>query len=443
MTRQFKRSFILSSPLLFIGLNICGWQVPSASAMGYGVYDARSLAMGGTGVAIGNSQQAAFYNPALLATGDDESESRTYMPSLVAQVSSAVDTATDAVNDNLDQKLSQAMLTFNSQVNMANAGRVAKLADEMRRLLDKIANRDLTAEAFVGVSASEKGEHEGGAFFIGVRTIGVATSDITPTDLDLLDQYIDAMGQISEGVAPVLVAALHPALISFNGQFSDPTTRLTSSADVSALVISEWGLALAKEISVWQQPVQIGLSPKLMRIDAYRDSVNFNTNSNNLDRHLDNFSETKTSLTAFNADLGAATLIAEHYRISFAIKDLVTRGLDVKQLAGPDLRVKLRPRSRMGLGYISDELNLSLDYDLQASTPIGRESHNRELRLGAEYKPLRQLALRIGYSRDLASPLAKPFSLGAGYQGKRFLADIAYSRSSDMKGASLQVGWTF
>lgn len=441
MTRPIS---IRKNPLFIIGLSLFAGQAIPAAAAGYGVYDARSMAMGGTGVAIGNGNQAAYYNPALLALGDGDKNRRTYMPSLTLQTSTAIDAAVSAMDDNLDSKLSQTINLFNSQATMANAEQAAGAAEELRTVLNKVANRDLTVDGFAGFSASNEGEHKGHAFFVGVRTIGLATSKVTPTDLDILDQYIDAMGQLAAGVSPAVVLALHHTLLLSENQFSDPIKRLQSSADMSALVIGEWGMALANEFTFWQQPVQLGVTPKLMRIDAYRDSIKFNnTDLNNLNQRIDNFSETKTSLNTLNADLGIATLFADHYRVSLAVKDLFAKELNVTQVSGANVTVRLRPHSRLGLGYISDDLTLGLDYDLHESTTIAREYHNQELRLGAEYKLSRPLALRLGYSHDLVSPTANPISGGIGYQGESFIADIAYTRSRDMTGASLQMGWTF
>jgi len=448
MDTLFQCPSIIKNPLLVIGVGLMGLQAPMTHALGYGIYDARALAMGGATVAIGDTSQAVYYNPALLSfhDGDEDKarDGRTYTPTLVAQASTAIESAMSAIDDNLDQDLTQSINAFNTQNSTTNAGLVAKSSRDLRKVLEKVANKDLTVDAFVGFSASQPGDHEGSAFYVGVRTIGIGTSKIANEDVALLDVYIDAMTQISEGVPPIVVAILHPNLISTNNQFVDPTSKLTSSADVSALVIGEWGLALSKEFTAWENPLLVGFTPKLMRVDAYRDSAHFNnTDLNSIDSEISQFADSKSSLTTFNADFGVATLLADHYRIGFAIKDIIAKNFSTEQTTEQNLTVKLRPRSRMGFGYTNDNLSVGLDYDIQKSTPVGMESPSKELSLGAEYKPFNALALRAGYRHNQAGKNANVASGGIGYNGKRFVADIAYSQGPDMKGASLQIGWTF
>ena len=89
-----------------------------ASAISYGVYDSRALAMGGAATAIGTHAQAAFYTPALLAFHNREEEEgrdgRVYLPSLIVQVSDGAQDAVDAVEDELDIQLSNAVNQFNN-----------------------------------------------------------------------------------------------------------------------------------------------------------------------------------------------------------------------------------------------------------------------------------------------------------------------------------------
>ena len=84
-----------------------------ALAIDYGVFDARALAMGGTTLAVGDTSQAQYYNPALLAfhSGDEDKtrDGRTYFPTLVVQATDTVDAALDAVDKELDTKLSNAI----------------------------------------------------------------------------------------------------------------------------------------------------------------------------------------------------------------------------------------------------------------------------------------------------------------------------------------------
>jgi hypothetical protein len=188
-----------------------------------------------------------------------------------------------------------------------------------------------------------------------------------------------------------------------------------------------------------------------MRVDAYRDQANFNNvSSNTVNAQLNEFEDTKSTHITFNADFGIAAIIAKHYRVGIAVKDTFAKDFTTQQsadpvtgLARPDLVVKLHPRSRMGVGYVNDYFSLGLDYDLQESTPMANEAPSQDLSLGAEYRLFDGLALRLGYRQDQTGLRENASSAGIGYRWRRFVMDLAYSESADMKAGGLQLGWTF
>lgn len=445
-----RQAIIAALTTVCVGLISTG-----ASAIDFGVMDARALAMGGTAVAVGNSAQAQYYNPALLGfhRGDEDltRDGRGFFPTLVVRASNTVGDARDAVDDNLDDELSSAVTAFNTIPNAASAGAVATSAKDLRRVLDKLANKDVTLDGFIGYSMSEPSNHEGGAFYVGARVIGVGTSVVSSEDLALLDSYISAMNELAGGDTLQQVAQRHPDLINTNGSLRDPTQALTSSADVSALAIGEWGMALGKEFEFWDQAISFGITPKLMRVDAYRDQVSFNSpDTTSLDDTLDQFSDSKTTHIAFNADLGIAAIIADHYRVGVAVKDVFAKSFRSHQendpltgLPRPDLLIKLHPRSRMGLGYVNETFSLGLDYDLQESTPMANEAPSRNISFGAEYWVIPGWSLRMGYRQDQVGLRDSATSAGIGYQWRRFIAEFAYAKSDQSEAGGLQLGWAF
>lgn len=427
----------------------------SASALDFGVMDARALAMGGTVVAVGNSAQAQYYNPALLGfhRGDEDltRDGRGFFPTLVVRASNTVNDAWNLVDDNLDDELSSAVTNFNSLPNASSASAVATSAKDLRKVLNKLANKDVTLDGFIGYSMSEPSDHEGGAFYLGARVIGAGTSVVGQDDLALLDDYITAMNELAGGDTLQQVAQRHPTLINTNGTLRDPAQTLTSSADISALAISEWGMALGKEFEIWDQAISFGITPKLMRVDAYRDQVDFNKpDTTSIDDTLDQFSDSKTTHIAFNADFGVAAIIAEHYRVGIAVKDAFAKNFRSHQendlitgLPRPDLMIKLHPRSRMGLGYVNDTFSLGLDYDLQESTPMANEAPSQNISFGAEYWVMPGWSLRMGYRQDQVGLRDSATSAGIGYQWRRFIAEFAYAKSDQSEAGGLQLGWAF
>lgn len=421
-------------------------------AISYGIYDSRAMAMGGSATAVGNYAQAAFYNPALLGFHDRDEErgrdGRVYLPNLVVQASEGAESAVDAVDDDLDTQLSTAVNNYNNQPDATNAGAVANAARDLGDVLDDISNRDLSMDAFVGFNISEPSDREGGSFYFGARVIGGGLANITEADSALLDDYIEAMDMIAAGADPATVAAQYPQLVDGNGQLADPTDTLTSNADVSALAIGEWGMAMAKQWTFWGQAFSFGITPKLMRVDAYRDTADFTEGAG--DEETSDFSDSRTTEITFNADFGMAVEIAEHYRISLAIKDIAEKSFEtepeIDPVTGeelPPLEVTLSPRSRIGFAYVGDNFSVGLDYDLDEAKPMANELTIQELCLGAEYVFFNNYALRAGYRTDQTGLREDFTSVGLGYQWKRFVADISYATGGDMQGAGLQLGWTF
>ncbi|PUA27270.1 MAG: hypothetical protein B0W54_11755 [Cellvibrio sp. 79] len=425
-----------------------------AFAISYGVYDSRGLAMGGSATAIGTHAQAAFYNPALLAFHEEEEEAgrdgRVYIPNIVVQVSEGAQSAIDAVEDELDTQLSNAINQFNDAPIQASAGLIRDVATDLRDVLDDIATDDLSIDSFIGFNISEPSNREGGGFYFGARALAGGVANVSDADRELLGDYIESMGQIAGGADPDTVAAAYPHLINNRGQLIDPTSTLTSNADVSALVVSEWGMALAKQFEFRGQAIALGITPKLMRVDAFRDTADFNDGLDSVDDAEDEFKDSQETHLAFNADFGIAATIAEHYRVSLTLKDAFKKEFTTKQKAdpltgepAPDLKVTLSSRARMGMGYVSDKFTIGLDYDLDESTPMATEAGTQELSLGAEYVLFDSLALRAGYRNDQTGFHENMASAGLGYRWKRFVVDVAYASGGNYQAGGLQLGWTF
>lgn len=434
-------------PLLSVAFASCIIALP-AQAVSFGVYDSRGLAMGGTAVASGTTAQAQFYNPALLSFNDNDEDDghdgRISFPNLVVQLSESTNTAIDAVDEGLDEQLSDAINNFNLNPGSESAGPVALAARDLDAFLDDLGNQDLTIDAFLGFSVSEPSKREGGAFFIGLRALGAGTSAISAEDRSLLESYIAAMESLAAG-GPV-----DPALLDDNGNLRDPVDELTSNGDVSALAIAEWGVALAHEFELFGQDISLGITPKLMMVDAYRNTLDVGGNVDSLDNQAARFSDSQKTHLTFNADLGIAAVFADHYRVGISVKDALSKEFSTRQGEDPEtgeplpeLNVTLKPRSRMGIAYVNERFTLGMDYDLHESTPLANEAPHQDLSLGMEYHLLDSLALRAGYRQDQTKVRADVVSGGIGYQWRRAVFELSYAKNSEFEAGSLQFAWAF
>lgn len=405
----------------------------NSEAIDYGIYDARSLALGGTSVAMGTGQHAQFSNPALLSTyaGKEENtrNGRVYLPTIVAQASTSVEDTLDLIDMDLDDAVSDAVDAFNAAPNADNANAVANATQALRTELENLGSQDLDADAFIGFSVSEPGHREGGSFYFGVRAIGDGRSTITQEDLDLLQDYIDTMTFIADGGAP---GGLNPELFDGDGNLISPEETVTSSAYVSSMAFAEWGVAFSKEFEIWGQYIALGATPKIMRVEVYSENLTYT------DANLD-YSENKRDHFTVNMDLGALWMLGDHFRLALAAKDIAPKTFE----AANGLAVETKARTRFGAAYVNRYVSVGLDLDLQKNESLRGTSSTQDAAFGLELSPLRWLQLRGGYRHDLEGTRDDALSAGAGFTLGRFVADLAYSTGSDREGAGLQLGWTF
>ncbi|WP_096086916.1 conjugal transfer protein TraF [Agaribacterium haliotis] len=403
------------------------------SALDYGIYDARALAMGGASVAVAKAQQAQFYNPALLAFYDGREEDtrngRVYLPIAVAQLKDNASDNYDKINDALDIDLQRAADSFNAAPSTQRAELVASLASDLRTSLEDIDDSSIDGDAFVGFSISEPGHRAGGAFYFGVRAVGGGKATLEDADFDLLDDYVEAMRFVASAGAE---GAVHPELFNEDGSLINPSERIASTARVASLGFAEWGLSFSKEFKLWGQHFALGATPKLMRVDVFSENLTYSNTSLN-------YSEDSRTHYAANIDLGAAIDLGSYVRLALASKDLAPQDYE----AGSGLVVTTEARTRLGLAFERKWLSLALDYDLHENESVGSEAASQDLSLGMELRPIKYLSLRGGWRSDQAGNREDQLSMGLGLQVGRIVADLGYSSGGDIKGGGLQFGWIF
>ena len=405
----------------------------TGAAIGFGIYDARTLAMGGAAVAAGNAAHAHNYNPALLAfeygDEDETSNGRIVYPTALAIVSDAGEATVDIVEDDLDQRITDAVNAFNAAPTdtAASQGLLDALQD-FDQAIEDINEQPIELEAYVGFSVSEPADREGGSFYFGVRGLVFGEADITQQDLDTLDSYITAAGVLADGGN---LAQIDQNLVA-NGALIDPRPGLTSTGQLSSLLIGEWGIALAKEFSIFGQGVAFGATPKIMQVEVYREDVNFVDD-------IPSYSENRKSHLTMNFDLGIAAELFDHFRVGLSVRDVLEKTFESEN----DLDVKLRPRSRLGLAYKNNFLTVGLDYDVQKNKPVATEQELQEVGLGVEFSPWSFVDFRVGYRQDTIGDREDVVSGGARLMRWPFVAEISFATSSDVTAGAIQFGSVF
>ena len=307
-------------------------------AEGFGIFEARGLAMGGTVVAIGNTDNAQFYNPALLSfhNGDEDKtkDGGFYFPNLTTQLSQSIEDAYNIEDDELDQRLTDSISAFNTNTSVVNANAVLANSQELLEAIDTLDNQDVFADGFTGMSMSLPGDREGGGFYIGARAIGGGNTNISDEDLALLNDYIDALTFISSGGAE---GSANPQLFNADGSLIDPVDSLTSTAQAKGATIVEFGISASKEYEFWGIDIAFGITPKLMKVRTYEASLSLNSGSIDTDSSEQDF-------ISGNFDVGMAMEFASNetssYRLGLAVKDVETKSFDTELGNSITLRAK-------------------------------------------------------------------------------------------------------
>lgn len=406
---------------------------PAAAGTSYGIYDARTLAMGGASVASANNDNAQFYNSALLAFNDEIEEKtqdgRFLFPILVPQVSESAITLEDLAQDDPRQNITRAINAFNAAPDAVNARAVLAQTENLNAALADVDGEDLSSDIYFGMAVSEPGKFHGAGFFFGTRLVAGGLTTVTESDRAILDDYREALTFVSSGGSQ---GEEHPELFDANGGLIDPGNTFDSSVSAAGVLITEAGVAMSRQLNIFGQAFAAGFSFKVQRIDAFEDVETVADDRVDVDRN-------RQYNRGVNFDIGLVKELGEHWRIGVAVKDILPNNYDTA-LGTP---IRLRPRARLGAAYQTDKLQVAVDVDVSSNEPLGNESRTQEAALGIEWHLQTPLKLRAGYRYDFQGNRDGVASLGIGTIWKRLAIDVAYAAGSDARALALQLGYVF
>lgn len=399
----------------------------------FGIFDARTLAMGGTAAASANTDNAQFYNPALLAFNEEIEErtrdSRFLLPILAPQLSKSAFDAEEIVSDDLGEDLSRAIDAFNAAPNAGTAGDAAAAAGSLRRAAARLDDEDLFGDIYVGMALSEPGKFQGAGFFLGARFIAGGRTDVRAEDLDALAAYEEGLEFVASGGT---AGAARPELFDAGGSLIDPVDGLESSAAAAGVSITEVGVAIGENFDVRGKPLAAGATFKMLDIDTFEDVERLVEDRIDVDRN-------EESVVRFNLDLGLAREFGERWRVGLAVKDAIPYNVETSL----GNKIRLRPRPRAGLAYTADKLQVALDVDLINNEALANERATQEAAVGLEWSPLDGLRVRTGVRGDVRGVRDPVSSVGLGFVLKRLALDVAYAEGGDLRAAALQLGLVF
>ncbi|WP_428636999.1 conjugal transfer protein TraF [Shewanella sp.] len=385
----------------------CHVSVASAASL---YSEARSDAMGGTGVAASNREGAAFINPALLAIHAPKYSSGAVMiPALGAEVGSL---------DDLIDKFDALQDSYDGLEAAIDAGDVTGISNYRDLLISDL-------EALDGENAYAK--------------VGLGFSVVLPTKR--MPMSIFYKTYIDVASVAVIEQSDIDSLTNLDPNNPPEVTDLDSQGAVVAGAISDLGLALSFPLSIVNMPIAVGISPKLQRIDTY----NYVVSANNYD--VDDFDDNKyrNDESVFNLDIGVAMQPIEGLTLGLSGRNLVSQKLDTVETLGRQFTYRIEALYTLGVAYDWDKFSLTSDVDLNGHKRFDELGETQYWRLGGEMRATDWFALRLGYRHDMKDTTSNLYSLGTGFTiGRFFSLDLTgLVGSGDAIGGVIQTSYHF
>lgn len=380
--------------------------------------------MGGTGVASANYGSGVLINPALLAKSQPDDDITVIFPAIGGQISDKdnlrdkIDDVTDDVNHyrrSLDNINPLDLFVPGS----AGYRQVSSAAGDLADQLESLKGKTASAKAGGGLAVSIPNDVLAVAFVAKANARARVSSSIDQGDIDTL-RGVEAV--------PSSILAVDP-------------DNLKSKGFGRAAIVSDYGVAVARQFDLGGVPVSVGVTPKLQKTWLYNYTVSiYDFNSDDI-----NSSRYRNDDTGFNVDAGLAADFGEHWTVGLSGQNLFSRDIDTKEVAGVRDTYQIRPLVTAGVAWQNDLLTLSADGDLTETKGFKSEENSQYVGVGAEVRPLDWLAVRAGYRADVKNNDSNVFTGGVGFAPfNRVHLDLMGLYGEDETwGAGAQVSVTF
>ncbi|MDO6707428.1 conjugal transfer protein TraF [Photobacterium sp. 1_MG-2023] len=382
--------------------------------------DARSVAMGGTGVASASYLTASFYNPALVAHYDKNDDFGVLLPAVGVSLHDP---------DDLNQKVDDFQ-DVNDQLEAAinNSGGAPvsdALVNQWKAALMALDEGKLKADLSVGAAVAVPNRYLSMNLFTQAQIVSLAKANIDPADLAGVD-----------GSHPPDLDNLQSDVLGIGGGIVDV------------------GLAMGKSfaiptVSLPEQTVSVGLSPKIQQLIA----VSFQNTVSQFDDSDFSFEDEYRDDTAFNLDFGLAYQPMPSVTVGFSGRNLFKQELETNTPESPtglagkftSKTLLVEPKYTLGVAYENSWFTAAADVDLNEQKYFKEfDLATQYARLGMELNGWDWIQLRAGYSLSLTDSAEDTVSAGLGLSPFGVVAvDLALQYGQDNNyGGALQFAFT-
>lgn len=431
---QFVRQMFQLIALMLVPLSVL--------ALPYNALDARSMALGGAGVAAANSTSAATMNPALLI-GEGEQGLDLLFPVIGVRYrdpDNMLDSLDSYQSQSLEIKLSDAVDAFNEEAGSESIGTLFNAARQIWINMNKFSRAPIHGEMFGGLVVAMPSPQLAKAFSISSWTIAGGQLNVTEGDLEWLNTLLTDAQEGSLALATNAIIEEH-----LNRREQEESTednvdeeefktiieQFDSTMKVRGMAITEFAFSFAQKVEFFGYDFSVGVTPKYVKVTAFDyaeglDDAHFITSTNAREHSNINF------------DFGLARDYGNGWRSGFTIKNLIQQNYST----GNNSSVEIEPQFRAGLSLDADWFFVTADLDLLENAPAGYEEDTQFLSLGGELELSDMVTMRAGYRYNMSKPETSLPSLGLGLDlGVR--VDLAVAATEDDITAALQFAYSF
>lgn len=363
------------------------------------VLGARSLGMGGTGVASAKYQDAIFHNPALMSRYQEDDDFGMVIPSVFGLMNdkddlvSEVEDIADKIDDLLDLKILEADIdNYNTDIS------------KLKKDLNDISGATLSAQVSAGFAiAIPQVPYVSAGFFVATHVDAFGLADIDKNDLntDNIKDYIP-------------IDAANPY-------------SLNSQAGGFLFSMTEYGIALAKDFSTSYGTLRVGVTPKLQEV---RPSYYVKKVEDFNDTDLDYNDLLDDPIYVGNVDLGLAFETDFDVNFGLTAQNLIPHTFDLRAVSDSETDVsgeyELNPMVTFGVEYLPFEwLTITSDIELtkrerfkNIEGTINNLSDSFDdtqfFGIGAEVDIYEWCQFRVGYRYDMQETIDGMVTAGFG-----------------------------
>ena len=345
--------------------------------------EARNDAMGGTGVASANYGSGVLINPALLAKAQPDDDITLIAPPIGAQISDK-----DDLRSKIDD-ISDEVNNYRRVISTLNLSQISAAAGDLANQLSSLKGKTASGKAGAGLAISIPNDTLNVAFVAKANARARVSSYIDQGDIELLRSIqsnpLNAAGASAQD--------------------------LKSKGYGRAAIVSDYGVAIARQFDVGGVPVSLGITPKLQQTWLY----NYTTSIYNFSSDDINSSRYRNDDTGFNVDAGLAADVGDNWTVGLSGQNLFSRDIDTKEVDGVHDTYQIRPLVTAGVAWHTDMLTLSADGDLTETKGFKSADTSQYVGVGAEVRPLDWLAVRAGYRADVKHNDSNVFTGGVGF----------------------------